>query len=360
MLKKRVLVALSGGVDSSVTALLLQEQGYEAVGVTMQLFHARDLGLPPAGAAVPQGAQDAAQVAARLGLEHHLLDCSACFKKYVLERFASEYNSGRTPNPCIYCNKYLKFGYLMSVARELHCDYLATGHYAAIEYQPASGRWLLARAADAQKDQSYMLFQLTQEQLARVLLPLGALHKAQVRELAQAAGLGTAQKSDSQDICFVPDGDYAALIERLDGAHSLPGPFVHLDGTVLGQHRGQIRYTIGQRKGLGIAYAHPLYVIRKEAAGNRIILGPEAALYRQELLAENCNFISCAALTAPLRVTVQTRYHQQDVPAVIEAAADGAVRVRFDAPQRAITPGQAVVFYAGKYVVGGGTIAAAR
>ena len=235
------------------------------------------------------------------------------------------------------------------------CEYMATGHYARIEYNAEKDRWLLARGDDAAKDQSYMLFNMTQDQLAHTLLPLAELTKAEIRAKADEAGLEVAHKSDSQDICFVPDGDYAAVIARL-GVKSKPGKFVHLDGKVLGQHKGQLHYTIGQRKGLGVSYEYPLYVIRKDIATNTVVLGPNDALFSKELWASNVNFISIDKLTEPMRVTAKARYRMKDVPATIEPCDDGLVHVIFDEPQRAITPGQAVVFYDGQYVVGGGII----
>ena len=298
---------------------------------------------------------DAKTVAAKLGIPHHVLDFTCDFKRYVLDHFVDEYNTGRTPNPCVDCNKYIKFGKLYAAAKELGCEYLATGHYVKVEYSAEKNRWLLARADDASKDQSYMLFNLNQDQLAHLVMPLAGYSKPEIRQIAHDAGLAVADKADSQDICFVPDGDYVNVIRPIGGMEK-PGDFIHIDGTVLGRHKGQIHYTIGQRKGLGIAYEYPLYVIRKDIVHNTVILGPNEALFKKELLAENCNFIAFDQLTGPVRVTAKARYRQKDVPATIEPAGD-KVSVVFDEPQRALTPGQAVVFYDGDYVVGGGIIA---
>ena len=353
-MKKKVLAAMSGGVDSSAAALLLQEQGYEVVGATVKMYGNRDVGLQEED--LPrQDVLDAQSVAARLHIQHHVLDFSSCFKRCVIDHFVDEYQKGRTPNPCVDCNKHVKFGVLFQAALELGCEYLATGHYARVFYDEERGRWLLARAEDAQKDQSYMLFNLTQNQLAHILFPLAALNKELIRERAEASGLEVARKADSQDICFVPDGDYAQVINRL-GVKDRPGKFIHLNGEVLGTHRGQIHYTIGQRKGLGLAYAYPLYVIRKDITHNTVILGPNEALFSKDLWAKEVNLISIDELTGPLKVTAKTRYRQKDVPATITPMAEGRVHVVFDEPQRAITPGQAVVFYDGDLVVGGGVI----
>lgn len=353
-MKKKVLIAMSGGVDSSTAALLLQRQGYEVIGATVKMFGNRELGVN-APDEPRKDALDAQAVAAKLGIPHHMLDFTCDFKRHVLDHFVAEYNCGRTPNPCVDCNKYIKFGKLYEAAKELGCDYLATGHYVRVAYSAEQGRWLLERADDAAKDQSYMLFNLTQEQLSHLIMPLAAYSKPQIRQLAQEAGLNVAEKADSQDICFVPDGDYVKVIRPIGGMEK-PGNFVHINGTVLGRHKGQIHYTIGQRKGLGIAYEYPLYVIRKDIAHNTVILGPNDALFKKELLAEHCNFIAFDKLQGPVRVTAKARYRQKDVPATIEPAGN-KVRVIFDEPQRALTPGQAVVFYNGDYVVGGGIIA---
>lgn len=357
-MKKKVLAAMSGGVDSSAAALLLLQQGYEVIGVTARMFGGCDIGLPGASLNIERDIKDAQAVAQKLGIEHKVVDLSACFGKRVIGRFVQEYRCGRTPNPCVYCNKYVKFGALLDYARELGCDYLATGHYARIYYDAACGRYLLARGEDRRKDQSYMLFSLSQEQLAHVLLPLAAVSKDEIRRLAEQSGLVTAQKPDSQDICFVPDGDYAALIGRVDKTPPQAGNFVHLNGQVLGKHKGMINYTVGQRKGLGIAYDYPLYVIEKDMASGNVIVGPQEALFSRGLLAESCNFIAVDKLVEPMRVTAKTRYRQEDVPATITPCGDD-VKVMFDEPMRAVTPGQAVVFYNGGLVVGGGIIKSA-
>ena len=353
-MKKKILAAMSGGVDSSAAAILLQELGYEVVGATVKMFGNKEVGIKEPDAP-KQDVEDAKAVAEKLGIEHHVLDFSSCFKKCVINHFVNEYKCGRTPNPCVDCNKHIKFGKLFEAARELGCEYLATGHYARIEYSAEKERWLLARGDDASKDQSYMLFNMTQDQLAHTVLPLAELTKAEIRAKADEAGLAVARKSDSQDICFVPDGDYAAVIARL-GVKSKQGNFVHMNGTVLGKHKGQIHYTIGQRKGLGVSYEYPLYVISKDMATNTVVLGPNDALFSKELWASDVNFITVDKLTEPMRVTAKARYRMKDVPATIEPAEDGLVHVIFDEPQRAITPGQAVVFYDGQYVVGGGII----
>ena len=358
-MKKKVLAAMSGGVDSSAAALLLQQQGYDVTGVTLRMFSNEDLGLEQDSACCSlSDVEDANLVAHKLGIPHYVFNFSPCFKRCVIDRFISEYEAGRTPNPCVDCNKHIKFGELLDRARLMDCDYLATGHYARIVFDAASNRWLLARGDDHAKDQSYMLFNLTQQQLAHILLPLADVTKPEIRQLSEKHGLITAHKPDSQDICFVPDGDYTAFIERTTRQKARPGQFVNLNGQVLGTHQGLIHYTIGQRKGLGIAYEYPLYVIDKDIASNTVILGPNDALFKKALLAEDCNLITIDKLETPLRVTAKTRYRQKDVPALIEPLADGRIKVTFDEPQRAITPGQAVVFYDGDYVVGGGIIAA--
>ncbi len=349
---------MSGGVDSSAAALLLQQQGYEVTGVTARMFSGSDIGLPGKTLNIERDIKDAQAVAQKLGIEHRVVDLSACFGQCVIGRFVNEYRCGRTPNPCVYCNKHVKFGALLDYAKELGCEYLATGHYARIFYDRERGRWLLARGEDRRKDQSYMLFSLSQEQLAHVLLPLAAVSKGEIRRLAEENGLVTAQKPDSQDICFVPDGDYAALISRVDKTPAQTGNFVHINGQVLGRHKGMVHYTVGQRKGLGIAYDYPLYVTEKDMASGNVIVGPAEALFSRGLLAESCNFISIEKLDAPMRVTAKTRYRQEDVPAVIAPCGDD-VKVMFDEPMRAVTPGQAVVFYDGELVVGGGIIKSA-
>ena len=347
---------MSGGVDSTTAALLLQEAGYDVVGVTLKMFDSKDIGLGDEGDSSVSNVADAKSAAERFGFPHYVFDFCSCFRKHVIDHFIAEYESGRTPNPCVDCNKHVKLGQLFAKAEKLGCDYIATGHYANVKFDEETGRWLLLRGEDRQKDQSYMLYTLTQKQLAHILFPLGQLHKTEIRDRAETAGLANARKPDSQDICFVPDGDYARVIQNIAKRAPQPGKFVHLDGTVLGTHKGQLHYTIGQRKGLGIAYRYPLYVVRKDVEKNIVYLGPQDALYSDTLIAENCNLISIPELTGPLRVTAKPRYRAKDVPAVIEPAAEGSIKVTIDDPQRALTPGQAVVFYQDDVVVGGGTI----
>ena len=353
----RACVAMSGGVDSSVAAVLLLQQGYELSGVNLRMFHNEDLGQSRERTCCSLAdAEDAALVARRLGFPFYVFDFSQVFRDTVIRDFVQEYQAGRTPNPCAECNRSVKFGALLQRARTLGCDYLATGHYARVEQDPSSGRYLLKRAADRSKDQTYFLYMLTQEQLAHTLFPLGGLCKTEVRQIAEAHDLVNARTHDSQDICFVPDGKYADFIERTVGSPAPAGPFLDREGRVLGQHKGLIRYTLGQHKGLGLSTEEPLYVLEKDAAANTIRLGPDSALWTRQLTAEQVNLISLPELTAPLRVTAKTRYSQRESAAVLEPMPGGQVRLTFDEPQRAITPGQAVVFYDGDVVVGGGII----
>ena len=348
-----VFVGMSGDVDSSATALLLLQAGHRLSGINFQVFPQSEKALHQRALA---DAEDARAVAERLGFPLYILDCSAEFRATVLREFIAEYEAGRTPNPCITCNRTIKFGFLLDKALEMGADFIASGHYARGGYDESTGRWLLKRAADTGKDQSYFLAQLRQEQLSRALFPLGELTKAQAREVAEKAGLINARKRDSQDICFVPDGDFAAVIQRITGHPSPQGDFLSTDGTVLGQHQGFVRYTKGQRRGLGISASQPLYVVDKDATTASITLGPDSALWSQELTAERMNWISIPELKAPMAVSVKIRNTQKDVPAIVEPLPDGCARVVFDKPQRAVTPGQSVVLYDGDIVVGGGII----
>lgn len=348
----RVFVGMSGGVDSSAAALLLQRQGHAVEGIHLQLLG----GLPlPPGSAAP-AAEDARAVAEKLGVPIHFLDLSREFRESVAADFVAEYQAGRTPNPCIVCNRRIKFGAMLDAALSLGGDSLATGHYARIRYDAASGRWLLLRGTDPARDQSYFLYRLTQFQLAHTLFPLGEMEKPAIRDLAEEAGLVTARKRDSQDICFVPDGAYARFIWEHTGHTPEPGDFIDIDGCILGQHAGIECYTIGQRKGVGLSGAHPYYVVAKNADRNTVMLGEDEDLWREDLTAGELNWIAFDTLTAPLRCAARTRYHQAETPCTVTPGDEGQAEVRFDAPVRAITPGQAVVFYDGDVVLGGGTI----
>ena len=353
------LIAMSGGVDSSVAAWLMLQQGFRCMGATMRLYRNEDLGLSQYHTCCSQrDIDDASEVAFQLDFPYEVLDFTREFREQIIGKFVRIYEAGGTPNPCIDCNRYMKFSRLLQAAEERGYHYVVTGHYARVEYDGASGRYLLKKALDGSKDQSYVLYMLTQDQLARIRFPLGGRTKAEVRELAARLDLCNARKHDSQNICFVPDGDYGAFLERCTGRQYPAGDFLGLDGTVVGRHRGAVRYTLGQRKGLGLAMGEPVYVCGKDMQANTVTVGPEQALYTTALLAEDMNWISIPALEGPIRVKAKTRYRQTEQWATAYPEGDG-IRLEFEQPQRAVTAGQAVVLYDGDTVVGGGTISRA-
>lgn len=357
-----VMAAMSGGVDSSVCALLLQQAGYDVRGATMVLRGGEVLGDAGEGEGSTCGSardvEDARAVCRRLDILHDAFDLRDRFDAAVVRPFCDAYLEGRTPNPCIACNRFLKFEALQKRRREMGLDYVATGHYARRRWDEATGRWQLLRASDPAKDQSYVLYHLTQDTLAHMLFPLGELTKDEVREMARAHGFVTAEKPESQDICFVPDGDYAGFIAGRCGADTAfsPGEIVNREGRVLGEHAGLIRYTIGQRKGIGVAAREPLYVLGKDAFANQLIVGFKDELLSSGVVACDVNLISGGVLEGPREVQVKTHYRQRPVPAVAEQTGPDELTVTFDEPQRAAAPGQAAVLYKGDIVLGGGTI----
>lgn len=352
------LIAMSGGVDSSVAAYLMKQAGYRCMGATMRLYQNEDLGQCGFHTCCSaKDVEDAADVAFQLDIPFEVINYTDEFREKVIKKFIATYETGGTPNPCIDCNRYMKFDKMLAFAREHGLDYVVTGHYARIEQDPDTGRWLLKKALYGEKDQSYVLYVLTQDELAHTRFPLGGMDKPSIRVLAEKAGFCNAHKHDSQDICFVPDGDYAAFLERYTGQPMQPGNFVDEQGHVIGQHKGAARYTIGQRKGLGISAETRLFVSGKNMAENTVTVGLESALFRSSLLADEWNWIAAPpAVGQPLPCTARTRYHQPERPATATLLPDGRVRVDFAAPQRAIAPGQAVVLYNGESVIGGGTI----
>lgn len=356
---KKVMVAMSGGVDSSAALVVLKDK-YELIGVTLKLHDGEYEQHGQKTCCSLSDIEDAKTVASRFDIMHYVYNFKEIFNEKVIKSFIDSYERCLTPNPCIDCNRYIKFEGLLERAVSLDCDYIATGHYARIEYNEEKGRWLLKKACSADgendKDQSYVLYNLTQEQLAHVLFPLGGMTKAEVRRIAEENGLINAAKPDSQDICFVPDGDYAAFIERTTGRKSPAGDVINADGKVVGRHDGLINYTIGQRKGLGIAFGKPTYVTGKNAAENTLVVGSEQELMKKSLIADDLNWISVPELTEPIICKAKTRYRMTEQPCVVYPEPDGSVYVEFSEPQRAITPGQRVVFYDGDIVIGGGVI----
>ena len=352
----KVLVGMSGGVDSAVSAWLLKEQGYEPVGANCRFFDNEDAFIKEKTCCSLEDALDARSVADKLGIPFHVFNFKADFRSKVIEKFVDTYVSGGTPNPCIDCNRYLKFGRLLSRALELGMDYVATGHYVIKEYDGCSGRYLLKKGADRAKDQSYVLFCLTQFQLEHSLFPLGEYHKSEIRKIAEEHGFVNAKKHDSQDICFVPDGDYAQFIEKTLGRLFPHGDFVDTAGHRLGEHKGIIRYTIGQRRGLGLALPAPLYVKSKDVESNSVILSPESELFSKRLEAADINLIPFDSINGSIRVRAKVRYKQPEQWASVTQIGEDRLLIEFDEPQRAIAKGQAVVLYDGEYVVGGGTI----
>ena len=355
-MNKKALVAMSGGVDSSVTALLMNRQGYECMGVTMKLFYGEEAETRENTCCSLDDVEDARSVAMNLGMPYYVFNFSDRFSECVIDKFIDAYENGRTPNPCIDCNRYLKFDKLYMRAKELGYDYIATGHYAKVEYDKTKGRFLLKKAADLSKDQSYVLYSLTPEQLSHTVFPLGKLTKSEVRAIAEENGFVNARKHDSQDICFVTNGKYSDFIESYTGRKYPEGNFVYKDGTVLGRHKGIIRYTVGQRKGLGLALPHPMYVIRVDTETNTVILGENEDLFSKEVTADNINLISVDNLYEPLRVKAKVRYSQPEQWATAVQTDEDTIKLVFDEPQRAVTQGQALVMYDGDVVVGGGTI----
>lgn len=341
----KTLIAMSGGVDSSVAAFLLKSRGYECFGATMSLLsdNSNDI-------------NDARKIAESLGFPFCVFDFQNEFKMYVVEEFVKAYTLGKTPNPCIFCNKNLKFSEMLKKADELGCKYLATGHYARVEFNENTGKFVLKKAMDASKDQSYVLYMLTQDILSRLILPLGDYSKPEIRNIAEENGLVTAHKSDSQDICFVPNGDYAAFIENYLGKTFPQGDFVLPDGTVLGKNKGIIHYTLGQRKGLGVSYTKPLFVCNIDPETNNVTLGDNEDLFTDTLMADNVNIISGDDFKEPVRCKAKIRYKHTESPCSAFVDENGVLNVKFDEPQRAVTKGQAVVLYDGDTVLGGGEI----
>ena len=347
-----VVVAMSGGVDSSLTAALLLRQGYKVIGATMRLWE-EDMPEDGSQAAIA----DAKRVAEHLGIVHHVFDLREEFRKWVIDYFIAEYAAGRTPNPCVACNRYIKFDRFWQLALSLGATRAATGHYARVAFCPEQNRYSLYKAVDARKDQSYALYYVRQSVLKNFLLPLGEYGKDETRLMAREYSLPVADKPDSQEICFIPDDDYKGFLNRHIPDALRAGNIVDTSGKLLGRHGGLPFYTIGQRKGLGIAAAHPLYVVRLDTERNEVVVGGNEDVFASALIADDMNYLAVDELTAPIRLAAKIRYNAPPAPATVSPHSDGQVKVEFDTPQRAVTPGQSVVFYDGDMVFGGGVIA---
>lgn len=354
---KKVVVGMSGGVDSSVAAYLLKEQGYEVIGVTMQIWQEEPMFVQEenGGCCGLSAVDDARRVAEHLGIRYYVMNFRQEFQENVIDYFVHEYLDGRTPNPCIACNRYVKWESLLQRSLEIGADYIATGHYARIDQLP-NGRYSLKKSVTAAKDQTYALYNLTQHQLSHTLMPVGEYEKEEVRKIAEEVGLPVANKPDSQEICFVPDNDYASFIERETGVSIPTGNFVDVHGNILGTHQGITHYTVGQRKGLGLALGHPVFVTEIRPGTNEVVIGENEDIFSTTLRANRLNFMSVPEIAADMRATAKIRYNHRGDDCVIRMVDKDTVEVVFDRPQRAATPGQAVVFYEGDYVLGGGTI----
>jgi tRNA-uridine 2-sulfurtransferase len=351
-----VVVGMSGGVDSSATAALLLEQGFEVIGITLKLWPQDCVSRAEDKCCGPQAVMDARAVCHQIGIPYYLIDEAAEFNRHVIRYFADEYKAGRTPNPCVMCNQNLKFGRLVRRADQLGAQYVATGHFARVERDTRSGRLLLKRGRDLHKDQSYFLFSLRQDQLARAMFPLGDKTKTDTRAVARQCQLKTADKDESMEICFVPDNNYGRFLRQAGLVEPRRGEIVDLQGRVLGYHEGIAFYTIGQRRGLGISSPYPLYVVELDPAKNRVVVGDGTTLDRDEFVADRCNWIPFDNPPGPFEATVKIRYNHPGAPATVTALADGKARVHLHQPQRAVTPGQAAVIYQDDLVLGGGWI----
>ena len=354
--KTLVVVAMSGGVDSSLTAALLLRKGYDVIGVTMRLWDNDAEDEVNRGCCSLESVNDAKRVAYTIGIPHYTLNFKDVFKKKVVDYFIAEYGRGRTPNPCIACNRYMKFDYLLRRTAELGGKFLATGHYAQIEYDQERKRYILRKGVDASKDQSYVLYHLNQQSLQHFMFPLGKINKTETRQMARDLGLSVAEKKDSQEICFIPDNDYKGFLCEMNPQAFLPGDFVDTKGRIIGRHHGLPNYTVGQRKGLGIMASEPLYVVALKPERNQVVLGTSREVFSSELIAEDTNYILLDELTQPMTVKAKIRYGAKEDEALISPLPEGKVHVEFVKPQRAVTPGQSVVFYQDDIVVGGGVI----